>query len=515
MKYLLLFFLIACTPEKIPVIGGKAESCLLCHGDTKGLMGGHDPKIIGCSSCHLGNPNERDKTLSHQKMKLVPGNLSDAPLTCGTSSCHQEITKRVNDSLMGTARGMIAVNRYVFGEQKSPDGEATVHDLKETDADTHLKSLCIMCHLGHEKIKPEPPNDLSRGGGCTACHISYTKKGEHPSLTQKIKNENCFGCHSRSSRISLSYEGWFESDSGGTRTLLDGRTLQFKSADVHHEKGLLCIDCHTSRETMGDGKKHLHQENQVEISCEDCHQTAPQVGTWDDLSGEDRSLIFRRHGKTLVDRKFVKIKKSGEFYTNVFLEDGKIKLEEKNSLKTHELSPLISACKKDEHKRLACTACHTAWTPQCIGCHTQKEKDGRWSEYGGTFIARAPTLGVKGDKIVPFTPGMILTINKRGSESDDLKRLEKDGEFHRIFAAVSPHTITKNVRGCKECHLDSNTLGFGTNQYEILRDGLPADAWIYKDGTRKKESGLSVTRKDARPFNKKEIEKILKAKLTQ
>ena len=62
------------------------ESCLSCHKNTKGYSKYHNPELIGCASCHLGNIYSADKEKSHKGMILIPGNLSDANETCG--KCH-------------------------------------------------------------------------------------------------------------------------------------------------------------------------------------------------------------------------------------------------------------------------------------------------------------------------------------------------------------------------------------------------------------------------------------------
>ncbi|MBL4724526.1 MAG: hypothetical protein JKY73_03900 [Lutibacter sp.] len=51
---------------KIENIGD--ECCLNCHINTKGYSNYHNPELIGCISCHLGNPNSFDKEESHNGM---------------------------------------------------------------------------------------------------------------------------------------------------------------------------------------------------------------------------------------------------------------------------------------------------------------------------------------------------------------------------------------------------------------------------------------------------------------
>ncbi|MBT6611492.1 MAG: hypothetical protein HOB38_05265 [Deltaproteobacteria bacterium] len=106
----------------IPVVMGHREGCFLCHQEMTGFSPSHDPKAIGCSSCHLGNPLTADKDSAHKEMVKVPGNLDTVSATCGQSPCHRDLTANVTGSLMASGQGMVSVNRYVFGQTQSPDG---------------------------------------------------------------------------------------------------------------------------------------------------------------------------------------------------------------------------------------------------------------------------------------------------------------------------------------------------------------------------------------------------------
>ncbi len=121
----------------------------------------------------------------------------------------------------------------------------------------------------------------------------------HPSLDLTVTNDHCFGCHSRSGRISTNYEGWQETmlnekdikGKKGYRILQDKRVFEFVSDDIHHQKGMDCIDCHNSYEIMGDGTVYLHEENQVKTKCEDCHVVkTPVTLSYDSLDGESKKI---------------------------------------------------------------------------------------------------------------------------------------------------------------------------------------------------------------------------------
>src|SRR5210317_2160996 len=100
--------------ENYVSITSNTETCLNCHLNTKGYSNYHNPELIGCTSCHLGNGTEKDKIKSHEGMILIPGNLSDAEETCG--KCHPNELNKIQNSLMTTNSGLVAVDKYIFGE---------------------------------------------------------------------------------------------------------------------------------------------------------------------------------------------------------------------------------------------------------------------------------------------------------------------------------------------------------------------------------------------------------------
>ena len=155
---------------------GNTESCLQCHQNTTGYSNYHNPELIGCSSCHLGNISASDKTEAHKGMILIPGNLADAEVTCG--KCHIEELKKITNSLMTTNSGLVAVDKFVFGEADSPNYHYHIKDIKNSASDKHIRDLCANCHLGAEKPGYGEINQLSRGGGCIACHLNYSDEAK-------------------------------------------------------------------------------------------------------------------------------------------------------------------------------------------------------------------------------------------------------------------------------------------------------------------------------------------------
>ena len=542
------------------------ESCLACHQNTKGYSSYHNPDLIGCASCHLGNKTSAEKKIAHKGMVLIPGNLSDAAKTC--VKCHPNELHKIENSLMTSNSGIVAVDKYIFGEANSPNSQYHIQLIKNSASDKHLRDLCSNCHLGAEKKEFGAITQLSRGGGCNACHLNYSDEAKkeletyissekktlpnhHPATNIFVTNEHCFGCHSRSSRISTNYEGFQETlfdesavvNKEGLKVFEDKRVYKYIEEDVHHTKGLLCIDCHSSHEVMGDGKKYTHEEQAVKVQCSDCHfKEKPNTIPYDSLDTESLLVFLHRNYKH-TDKQIIAVENGGHPLVNTFIDSvGNAFLIGKKDGELHPLNPQSEICSRDNaHKNVSCSTCHSSWTSRCIGCHNEfdvneprafdlldkKYGKGQWKEFVAEFSSSLPAMGVRstkeGKRIEPAVPGMILTIDK-GSYAG--KEIGEDVSFHRLYAPNSPHTTISKARDCKSCHTNSATLGYGNGvlEYDIenkvgrwkfipeyannLNDGLPEDAWI----PFLKEVDIAVvnsTRTDFRPFSVKEQQQLL------
>lgn len=550
----------------LPTVKNRAESCLICHDHIEGFSPAHDPLAIGCTACHLGNPFSLNKEWSHQRMIKIPGQLQDADLTCGTADCHPREVTNVHQSIMTTASGLISVDKVLFGESNTFDTLFHITELGYSAAEKHLRDLCASCHLGNIKKEAGPIHQRSRGGGCLACHLNYSgaqtdslhqylaankNTGEHfltlhPSIDIQIDNNHCFGCHSRSGRISTSYEGWHETQLDRKdvdnneiyRILEDKRVFTKVQADIHHEKGMLCIDCHTSHEVMGDGKTYFHKEEAVKVQCEDCHFEGPANTIEFENLDDESNAVFRLRAFDHMHKPML-INSGDRPLVNTYVDDGNAWLIGKKDLQLHPLNPPGKVCTTgSSHDDLLCSACHTSWAPQCLGCHNVYDPasegydlldnqfiTGEWKEYIGEFIAESPALGVKENaetrEIHSAIPGMIMTIDIGSYPSG-----EEDQEifFHRLYAPSSPHTIVTEGRTCISCHLNPLAIGYGRGKLEYQvqdkfgkwsftplyainpEDNLPEDAWT---GFLNERTGLVSTRSDFRPFNLDEQKRIL------
>ncbi len=538
------------------------ESCIQCHKEMKGFSSFHDPKHIGCVVCHLGDASSSHKETSHMNMVLIPGNLNDAEFTCG--KCHPQELDKIQHSLMTTNSGLVAVDKYIFGETDSPDHHFDIRNLGHNPADDHLRNLCANCHLGAEKSEFGAISELSRGGGCNACHLNYSEQASneleqylssgkkelvqmHPSTDVFMNDTHCFGCHSRSSRISTNYMGWHETlldelpESNDFKMFEDKRIYEYKGADVHHSKGLLCIDCHSSHEVMGDGTDYMHEEDAVKLKCSDCHyKDEPKTVPYEELDIES-SLVFMHRNYQHQDRPILVAEKDGHPLVNTFLnEEGEVYLIGKKDGKEHLIKKQSEVCSRDyAHESLSCSSCHSQWAPRCIGCHNtydqmqqgydlldKKMIQGTWIEHVYEFDTGYPAMGVRmseeGEKIEPAIPGMILSIDR----TQHSEGFAEEHSFDRLYAPTAPHTTSKEVRSCGSCHTDPSALGFGKGSLTYVLnehngtwnfepeyalnsiDNLPEDAWI-PFLTPSKAKKLS-TRSNFRPLNIEEQQRVLR-----
>ena len=526
------------------LISSAGADCLGCH-DTQlladGVLPGSDPHAQlaePCTSCHRGDARAEQEETAHLGLIAAPGELSNAQQACG--SCHTEEVIFVLSGLMHTGKGMVNVTRFTFGESEAPDvGQGDLSccaRLGDSPADSLLRKRCASCHLGQPRHQLGTDHPIGRrGGGCLACHLSASPTGQHPTLTRRVSDESCVGCHSRSGRIALSYAGLAEVDAdalhgqdhGRFGYLPDGRLVEQLPADLHHRAGLSCIDCHTKRDVMGPTSGFAHASAAVDIQCQDCHgNTEPRIrlAQWPhDLAGLRTAIPYPVSERT----EFLVTARRGTPLWHIEVRADGLVLHRKSD-GGRLLIPPMSARHHPaggDHQRLTCTACHSGWVPQCYGCHMQYDPEqeqwdhvqqamtpGAWLDARWGIRNQQPVLGVNTEqRIAPFVPGMIRSV-----EHPDLM----GPPFRRLFAPLAPHTTLRGL-DCAACHRNPVALGLG--QGRLLRergswtflpaqpasvDGLPEDAFVTLSG----RSG-TTTRRDARGFTPDELIRILDAPL--
>ena len=511
------------------------NSCLRCHAAAQdGFNDAHGFAADNCVACHAGNADAPTEDDAHEGLIAFPGDHASAGRACG--GCHADRVAAVSRNLMHTGHGIVAKTRNSLDDAGGPGAAANFQSLGHSVADSMLRKQCASCHLGQPKTKHALDVTFDRGGGCLACHVNGYPAQGHPALTARVEDGRCFGCHSRSGRISLSYTGLAEVEPPADTAvrpalqLADGRAVERLPADVHYLAGMSCIDCHTSVGLMGDAGDARYQRQVVDIACTDCHDNDNARITLADWPANLSSLRKHVPFATDAETRFLTTARNGTPLWHIELRGDGTWLQAKNSgrrLRIPEADP-ARVGHDIEHERLSCAACHSQWAPRCFGCHMEydpqseqwdhvekRNTPGYWSDRRWGVDNALPTLGVNQyDSIEAFVPGMIMTVAHPSFD---------ETKFVRQFAPLSPHTTGK-ARSCVSCHRSSEALGLGEGELtgngddlsflparDALQDGLPADAWT---NVRNSLGGRTPVT-GQRPFSESEMKSILDADITE
>jgi hypothetical protein len=530
------------------------DGCIRCHRGIESI--GEPHRELGCDDCHFGDLSGTTKETAHQGMVKNPGDLAIAEQTCGV--CHGVILEKMKKSLHSTSAGIISGARYQWAAQESKHSLYSVREVEDNDGDIpeewgavrkletlphyaesgqpvddYLRNQCLRCHLWTEGARRA--GDY-RGSGCSACHVLYADDGlsrtgdptipndepGHPikhEITTKIPAVQCVHCHNRGGRTGVSYLGMMESDGygtpytpeGGKQSKLHGKYYNYLQEDVHLEKGMQCIDCHTVNDIHGDGNLYGKKEQAVEIECTDCHGTLDEYSNLKTSRNRPLSNLIQRGNQVILKGKM----------------DGREhRVPQVRGLK--ERSSLPAAMRISGHmKKLECYACHARWAPQCYGCHTKMDMRGkgfdwvdsqqsgtfRWEESRSYLRWETPALGINAEgKVSPFVPGCQAIFNRTDEEGNPVEtnKVFTNAEGHSGLAhnPIQPHTVTRQARTCENCHSNRKALGLGSGHYISRYNGLdlPFELERIVDEDGRQIQGTSHV--GARPFNKEELEKI-------
>lgn len=192
-----------------------------------------DPHFqMGCLFCHRGDDTTISRDKAHAGLVKRP---SDDLAACGR--CHKEQAANYGKSLHYTTAGL----RNGIHGRFSP-AEAKRFDEKV------FETSCRSCHAscGDCHVKGPPVGGISIG----------LIKGHK--FVKKEEGKTCAFCHG--GRVYPEFTG----DYGG-------------NADVHYEKGMMCMDCHAKAEMHGDGKAYASkQEVKDRPACVNCHKTGDE-----------------------------------------------------------------------------------------------------------------------------------------------------------------------------------------------------------------------------------------------
>ncbi len=403
-------------------------------------------------------------------------------------------------------------------------------------SDTYRKQ-CARCHVWGEGRNSR--GDL-RASGCAACHVLYGNNAKyeggdptiknnghkphplHHRITTAIPAAQCTHCHTRGRRIGTTFVGMFEYDyvndghappfdehAKPQETLFTKEYLHVRK-DVHFERGMECVDCHTSIDVHGDGNIYPATVYQVEITCYDCHGT-PKEYPWELPVGYGTPVILEGSKGIYKDGlKEYLLTSRGNVKANWIREENKVYVLSQYTGKRHEVPLLKDIRQTDTFKtqqgkvamsvihehieKLECYACHATWAPQCYGCHMQYDRRVKGTDWITTskkvdpFTGRQTVTEEFGDLSLENRSFMrwespILGINLRGKasplapgcqvfytfvdEKGSIKALNKHyttstGHNSPTLAPMDPHSISLVARTCEDCHTNPKTIGYGT-----------------------------------------------------
>jgi hypothetical protein len=556
--------------------GGVADHCAACHRGLEHVSPAHG----GCCDCHGGDPKARDKGTAHASMHGPDNPTAPATWVEACGRCHRYQLERVRSTIMQTNAGMIRNIQQTWegedgraytstgGKQFDADGRpveyAAVEDLDNLSGELYRK-FCSRCHIGSSNAESY---GSAHASGCAACHFPWNEtaiyegrdktmqgRGGHSAshaMTPLPDTQVCSRCHNRSGRIAFSYQGLYDGNNGlvptsggegGPLMTSGARNLTHITPDVHFAAGMECIDCHTSRDVMGDGFAYRNMYLQTETACEDCHGSGSEVPHYREIVREnDEALRESKNYKRPVTSGMRMIQTSkGRSYSNVFYQDGTIWLQGKRSGKLHR-SKVITGTPEHTiagHGRLECYACHSRTSAQCYGCHTRYDK----GRSGMDFIKGAETPGAFSEtedyrmlypfplalnqrgRISPVTPGcqtFVTVAEKNGSQSKTEYVAKFKGKQQLRFAPFYSHNTGKKAVGCSECHGNPAFLGFGQHVVEgssikgtliCERSGSkPLDGFLTMDKGRVKAYS-AITRENSRPLDGSEVKRALSVNL--
>ncbi|MHB2016192.1 MAG: hypothetical protein ACYCW6_04520 [Candidatus Xenobia bacterium] len=308
--------------------------------------------------------------------------------------------------------------------------------------------------------------------------------------------------------------------------------------DIHLEKGMQCVDCHTTVDEHGDvnvgGKMYGEMDQYIEIRCQSCHGNATQRADFKTGKGYDLSSYYTPFKGGPRNRPIPQFQMDGDKRIEHSIMDPNLSWEipqvvdyiTKGSPQFDEISSKAMSLTKNgswgapapqtllahPDSQMECFTCHTSWSTQCYGCHllqsVNQKAPGLHQEDAPTRLhaeyfpqvlrSDGFTLGINGvwsgHKFSPISPRnpVVVTVfdgnNNDGTHQQSSVGSEGWSSYH--VAPNVPHTVrARETLDCTSCHLsaqkDNNAwlaqvFGIGTNGYDYVGDymwtGFPGSA---------------------------------------
>jgi len=310
---LLVMAPLGCKEDKAPEKPVAQETpthppgCQGCHPEVR-LDASHN---LACTDCHKGSPEGATQKQAHAGLIARPAHPDQMQKSCGT--CHAQQVTQAAAALHFTAAKEVNGVRTAFGAQAplASLAKIPVHGTIASPldlADDLLRRRCLRCHVyGSGDGYPE----TVRGTGCAACHLAYGNgKMTSHAFNKSPADSQCLHCH-YGNFVGADYYGRFEHDfnqeyrtpyrTDGTETRPYGVEFHQLTPDIHQQKGMACIDCHSGAELMGGHGAGKGATPAITcLSCHGWHKGLPMPLSNLQVEAGQLVLTTRLTGKKLV-----------------------------------------------------------------------------------------------------------------------------------------------------------------------------------------------------------------------
>lgn len=313
-------------PEGQEKASVQFQGCRTCHP-----TGRHDANHdFPCIDCHRGDSEGGTEVAAHSGLVAKPAHPAFMGETCGR--CHPETVENCRSSLHFTMRNKVNLVREHFGARGT---QAEITDISPSAepstavelVDDMLRRRCLRCHLFYSG---DTYASTQRGTGCAACHMTF---GNGRLLSHEMKripgDYQCLGCH-YANFVGSDYYGRYEHDltseyrtpftAGGDKDRSYGVEYHELAPDIHQQRGLSCVDCHSG-----------HQASSGPTTCASCHNALP--GSRD-----------------------------GAPPPNVRFENGNVVLTARLTGKQHTVPQMKHPAHQQYGDRVDCQVCHARWS---------------------------------------------------------------------------------------------------------------------------------------------------------
>ena len=310
-----------------PLPSPLEPGCMPCHPAVT-LDKNHS---FACTDCHRGDNSASDKESAHKGLVYKPAHPDHMAVSCG--GCHSEQIQRYENSLHFTLNNAVNLTRLHFGADNKLDSLLDIPlqhqqgNEKLAVVDDMLRRNCLRCHV---YSSGDSYSAVRRATGCGACHLAFSKgKLESHTFTKTPSDKQCLSCH-YGNRVGADYYGKYEHDLNWEYRTPYGEEYYSPrpygveqhnlSADIHKQRGLFCVDCHSTKGLS---------DKTARLQCNSCHGWKP---------GDPKPIN-----------------------KNLTVADDKLMLSSVRG-KRHEIPAMVHPAHEQYGKEVSCQVCHAKWS---------------------------------------------------------------------------------------------------------------------------------------------------------